>query len=471
MKKFFLFRRSVETATSSSISNTGVGVSTMAIPAELMCLASTATGSVTITFNDATAFQETLLAEGESLKKTNVTVSCEVGQETSLVESILEFISKDSKKSVMRFDVVSGTSTFAQAVVDSVADLSPQTPTVPVVTATGADSDGGQAAAYNNTIGGINFGSEANLPFIDYNETNLPSSTSAPSDSDSSGDAGFEIFTGGSFAWKNAGTGGATYNITESRSVNLASTPSVFTTNTRAGSGCGTDSVAINSVNFLVVPSVTFTKDYTLYMVFCQNETFINTLGSLGTGLQFGSETGQTFGFGEHVSFVDLARNRLYIRHEGVTGAPAFIQLAPSSVTKSEEPLVTVERQYSIPNLDPTGDASKDQLCYPIVIRRDAELNIVFYNFEGEIIGVIPSNTTTPSDPNQTSGDLLIERIGATSTIDDLADGLTLSDDDNRNGLSFRGFVPRFGVIDRDIGNDSCVSLAQQLFAKYNPTS
>jgi hypothetical protein len=44
-----------------------VGVSTIAIPADLMCFVSTATGSVTITFNDATAFQETLLAEGESL--------------------------------------------------------------------------------------------------------------------------------------------------------------------------------------------------------------------------------------------------------------------------------------------------------------------------------------------------------------------------------------------------------------------
>lgn len=464
MKKFFLFRRSVETATSSSISNSGVGVSTIAIPADLMCFVATATGSVTITFNDATAFQQTLLVEGESLKKTNVTVSCEVGRETSLVESILEFISKDSKKSVMRFDVVSGTSTFAQAVVDSVADLAPQIPTVPVVTATGADSDGGQEAAYNNTIGGINFGSEANLPFIDYNETNLPSSVSAPSDSDSSGDAGFEIFTGGSFAWKNAGTGGATYNITESRSVNNVSTVTVSTTQTRAGSGCATDSAAFTTSNFLVVPSVSFDKDYTMYMVFCQVESFIQTFSLF---FQFGSETGQTFGLGK----VDIPRTRLHIRHEGVTGEPAFISLSDPRGVSDPNLLVPSEQGYSIPNLDRTGDSSKDQVCYPIVIRRDPALNIVFYNFEGEIIGVIPSSSTSPSDPNQTGGELLIERIGATSQVDDLADGLTLSDANNRNSLSFRGFLPRFGVINRDIGNDSCVSLAQQLFAKYNPTS
>ena len=112
MKKFFLFRTEKESQSSGNdTSNSGFGISTISMPADNVSLLTTKLGAVVITFNESSAFETTFLKEGESLPKTKVEVACNVGDETDLLEQILNFISNPSGKSVMRFDNVGGNST------------------------------------------------------------------------------------------------------------------------------------------------------------------------------------------------------------------------------------------------------------------------------------------------------------------------------------------------------------------------
>lgn len=64
------------------------------------------------TFKDCNGFDEAALEEGESLLKTTITVSCNQGEEASLIESIINFMSRNTPKNIMKFDVVSSESTF-----------------------------------------------------------------------------------------------------------------------------------------------------------------------------------------------------------------------------------------------------------------------------------------------------------------------------------------------------------------------
>jgi len=439
----------------------------MAIPAESLSFVSTAKGSINITFNNATIFQETSLSDGESLEKTNVKVSCKEGEEASLVDSILEFISRDSGKSVMRFDAVGNTSTFSQVVVDGPSDITPRSPSQPVVTSTGEVSDGGPENTYNNSIGGINFGSSANIPLVDYTDGSLPASSgSSPADGDSD-----EIFTGGAFAWKNLGSGGAAYDTSESKSVNFAIPITLNTDKTRASSGLAANCISFGSYEFIVTPKITVSGDYTLFFVIGYDEDFVESRTSLGMGGLFGSSDGTCAGINERIDVGGTA-GRFTIRHDGMTGTPPSFQLASSGRDVEVSELAQSD-SYKFPNLDPDGDVSFHQVCYPFVIRRDAAFNITFYNHLGEIIGVIPALTGTPSNlglAGRTDGDLVIERIGATGTVDTLKSGLTTSDSNPYEGDSIKANLARFGVVERDIGNDNAVSIAKQLFAKYNAT-
>jgi hypothetical protein len=167
----------------------------------------------------------------------------------------------------------------------------------------------------------------------------------------------------------------------------------------------------------------------------------------------FGDSDGETLGFtGELVGSVNpktrAARNVFTMRHSGVTG------LAATSTTVEDDWTV------SFPFPDPEPTASDYNPCDVFIIRRDKDFNLFLHSRDGDIVSFIPSKTrlNTPGSSNTTSGltdgNLLIEQIGAHNQI---ASG------------TFSGYVPRFGVIDSDIGLNASVKLAKDLFTLYNP--
>ena len=87
------------------------------------------------------------------------------------------------------------------------------------------------------------------------------------------------------------------------------------------------------------------------------------------------------------------------------------------------------------------------------------------HNRTGELVGFIPGldisqtiNGKLTSLDGMTDGSLLIEQIGSGGGIIETS-GLN---------KSFSGFMPRFGVIEKDIGTNAAATLAEDLFNLYN---
>ena len=63
-RKFFFFRREPESETSSSFSDTGVGLSTVAIPSENLTFITAGKKKVTFTFKDCNGFEDSFASRG-----------------------------------------------------------------------------------------------------------------------------------------------------------------------------------------------------------------------------------------------------------------------------------------------------------------------------------------------------------------------------------------------------------------------
>ena len=445
MSKFFLFKQAPESLSSVRISNTGKGISSMAIPSDNLSFISSAAGSVTFTFNDSNIIEQSLLIEGESIEKTNVTVACKEGEEADLMQSVLGFISRDSNNNILLFDAVNKASNFDQVDFPDTEPIVIKVPSSPVNTFTNVLSSGDEQQKFNNIIAGVNFGSINNLPIVDYNDTRVQTSdgTNPTSDDDD-----------GAFAWGNDGTGGGTYDIANSGSRGVTKITANSTT-TRAGSGLATASATIGTPAFLKMPSALRVKDdYTVYMTFGQSLAAVPVYNSRNMGFMYGSNDGSCYGIAQNypatAGMIGVEpvgkKNVLQIRHEGLTGEPAEAKL----------------KNYAFPVLD-ASDSANDQLCYVFVIRRDKRSNIFVHNHLGDVVAEFPALKTKrvkASTGGRTDGDLLIETIGAVDIID--------------SPTQFGGFfgnLARFGVIEKDIGNDQAVIISQQLFARYNPTT
>ena len=151
MEKFFLFRKEEINEDSSRSSDTGVGLSVLAIPTKHVSFMSAAKGSVIITFNDAGLYDKIELFDSEAIEKTAVTVSCSVGEELELLENVINFIS-NSNQHVLKFDVVKGASVFKKAVLSSSNDLSAKIRINPTVYSTGDISKGAPETQFQRTI-------------------------------------------------------------------------------------------------------------------------------------------------------------------------------------------------------------------------------------------------------------------------------------------------------------------------------
>lgn len=411
MRKFFLFRREADDIGSgATASNTGVGISTISIPADNLAYMTTKPKGLVITFNQSSAFESSFLNPGESIPKTTVEVGCAEGEESALMESILNFISSESKKNVMRFDAVNKNSTFAQFVQEK-ESLSPFVPTLAVDTVSGEISQGTESQKYQKSIAGINF--QGNLPVVDYNHEVI------------SGFSNTATIT----SWKNSGTGGGTYNVAPGGST----TPSMV--NAENQNNFSKDAVLIQVDEYFDVPTLTVVNDYTIYAVIGTDGT------SGGLGPLYGDADGETVGFSGKffedgaVVKAALSNNTFNIRHDGKLGA--------------------IAKSFTLSSLigDGVNRPEGYNPCSVFIIRRDKDFNMILHDKTGEIISVIKASTRgRANDSRQTDGDLLFERLGTTNEV---------------TGVSFKGQLARFGIIENDIGSNAASTLAKDLFNLY----
>lgn len=435
MKKFFLFRKEEINVSSVTASDSGQGLSVLALPADSLAFASADRGSVILVFNSATKYEESNLTDGESIEKTTVRIPCEIGEEVKLIESILAFIVREGGKSIMRFDAVDQESTFSPVSFDS--KIEPKVHINPTKRVTGEPSTQtfiGSAGAFGITVAstsvaGIDFDTAENKPLVDFNHEGLASYG-----------ADAEVT-----AWDNGGTGGASYDIAS----NVGAPPAALAT-----IGTTQKSVSISPENHFIVPTVTVQRDYTIYLV------LYNPPGLAGYSAQispiYGSADTQTLGptIGSFkptdtiVKFLGQNFGNFSVRHDTMTGHPA-------TTTTQDDSNGTVPFKY----ID--SDVEDPEICIPLVIRRDKHYNMYMYNGDGDLVAQIPAKTPvdgglkmTVATDGRTDGDLVIERLGTLGNIS----GATL-------GAEMH--LARFGVIEKDIGSASCSKLATDLFNFY----
>lgn len=488
-RKFFLIRRFEPVGTTKRFSENGKDLSILAIPSDQVSFISAGAGEVNITFNNSGMYEDNALFVGDSIEKTNISIACKEGEEMDLIESMIGFMSKDDGRLVMRFDAVDNVSSFKQAIVQSPSDLVAKIKSQPTEMVSQKISSGDVANRFANIIGEINFGTRENKPFIDYNHQSM-----YPVDNtDIASSAGADV--------KNAGTGGAVYDITGGSGHTGAVTTQ--TESTAAATGLGQICMQFAANSFLNVPDVTIRDDYTMYFVI--GDPGSGSSGN-GFGVLFGDDAGETTGFS-----VIGNPDTFSMRHDGLIGDPFRIKTSSFQNGTSS---------YKFPDRSTETNIGERQFCYVFVIRRDKDFNMYLYNHEGDLVAFVPAftvtstvrskiseakeqkqiksktykskeevrseqsnrkaqkqgystaldatgvtQTQTPESrktkvtegaPGRTDGNLLIQQLGSA--------GSNVTD-------SFSLTLGRFGVIKRDTGDAFCSQLAQDLYALYKPTA
>ena len=428
-RKFFFFRREPESETSSSFSDTGVGLSTVAIPSENLTFMTAGKKKVTFTFKDCNGFEDSLLQEGESIPKANITVSCKEGEEASLIESVINFLSRNTPKNIMKFDVVAGESTFNQAVVDNISDVTSVIPANPVNTFTKEVSLGETRLKFQNTIAGITFPGE--LPVLDFNHELLSNIAEGGGAISSVTNAGTAAVDTGNFAFASSGVFGPSDDSSLQEKAVVIGSGGLF----RIGSDFNVTS-----------------EDYTIY--FAANFSNGVGLSLYGIGVLYSDAAGECFGFGGRhknngaINQGDdelLSRKDVFsVRHAGITGiAPFASTVSTDDGTKANQ----------IP--DSNTGASNYNPNHVFIIRRDKNFNMFLHNRDGDIIAKIPAKTNiddpslVASSPGRTDGDLVFKAVGTP-----------------RNNIG-KFFLNRFGIIKSDIGANNAANLAKQLYKFY----
>ena len=433
--KFFEFIRGEVNESSVRASDTGAGLSVFVVPASSLAFMTATKGAVNLTFNNCSIYEEAALFDGEAVEKTNIQISCINGKEVDLIDDITRFITTQTIKQVMKFDVRKGGSTFDKAKINSIDDVISKVTINPIVMTSGERSKGDPSKEFADTIGEIYFGD--NKPSLDFNHEGLEAVADNAEVS----------------AWSNAGIRGGTYSI----AANVGD-PRCEKTLSSATSDLNKASVRISADDYFVVPNAyTVKNDYTLYIV------FNNTVSTSGMGVIYGDDSGDTMGFcfsnpiydaSGGIDKASYANNVFKVRHDGRTGEPA------STLTNNTDGGTI---SYNFP--EDYFDEDEGETCHVFIIRRDKQSNMYLHNRTGELVGFIPrfvigdtvDGKQTSAD-SMTDGDLLIEQIGSGGGI------VTTSG----SSLSFRGYLGRFGVIEKDIGTNAASVLAQDLFNLYN---
>ena len=403
MKKFFLFRREQLTLFSVNASDDGSGLSVLAIPADKLSFMTAGVGKVQFNFDDASVYDYVTLPDSDVIDKTHVLVSCQEGKEIDLMLGVMNFMSSDSKKNVIRFDAVDKESTLKEANLEGFEDVSS------IINATPINIITQETDTSSNVIAGVDYLTSANLPFIDFNHENFPYSDGQHAS-----------------AWANdsSATGGSAYDMTDEGA-----------SNTTAKAAGPTSYVATISANiaagnyYRMGEELVQSGEYTLYCAY-GNPVYTNHYEIYGSA----DGTGKGFTNGKF----DL----ISIIHDGLSGLPA---------TKRTDNTDDGSISYRLPDPNLEVNPRQAQTLYAFVVRRDKDFNIFVHGYTGDIIAVIPAVTGgVDSTSFRTDGDLAIEDIG----------GVT-------SDYLFKGFLARFGVIKRDVGYGAGKKIAQDLYKQY----
>lgn len=329
----------------------------ISIPADKLSFMTAKLGMVTLRFDNVGPYDSVQVASEDSITKTRVEVGVKEGQEVSLMENILNFISSESKQNIMRFDSVDKQSNFKEAELETkVAAIVSSTPTNIVTQEPAPHTE--------HVIAGVDFLAESNIPFVDYNHEQL---TAADGNHQSE--------------WANAtaASGGSNYNSPDQGSTNI--------TVKAAGTASyiATKSANISNGNYFRIGGggVSYEKDYTIYCAFGL-PTFTNVYPL------YGNTTGCS-------GFTDGRSNVISIIHDAIVGQPA--------IKRTDN---TDDGSVSYKFLDQNLDAGPDQgqSCYVFVVRRDVNNNIFVHNYIGDPVAVIPAVT---SGNGRTDGKLNLE--------------------------------------------------------------
>ncbi len=360
MKKFFLFRREQISLLSSSSSDDGSGIAVISIPADKLSFMTAKLGIVSLQFDNVGPYDSVQVANENSIEKTSVEVAVKEGQEVSLMENILNFISSDSKQNIMRFDSVDKQSNFKESELDTKVSAIVRTTSTNIVTH-------GHTPSSSHVIAGVDFLAESNLPFVDYNHEQLSAS-----------DGNHQA----SWANATAASGGTDYDSVDQGSSNITVKAS------GTASYIATKSTNISADNYWRVGNNGFSyeKDYTVYCAFGL-AAFTNIYPL------YGNTTGC-------LGFTDGRFNVISIIHDAISGAPAL---------KRTDNIDDNSTSYKFPDANLDISADKGQSCYVFVIRRDVHNNIFVHNYLGEAVAVIPAVTT---GHGRTDGKLEIASFG-----------------------------------------------------------
>ena len=413
MKKFFLFKRKDVDVSSVEASDNGEGLDLLAVSADLLSFMTASLGRVNIVFNNATLYEESNLLDGESFKKTSVSVACEAGGEADLIESIMNFVSSELVKTrVMRFDAVTGKTNVKEANIQSFNDVVSEVKTLPVRRTTKEVSSktfiggtAGTAFGTGNVIGAIDFG-EGNKPDIDFAEDNITSSG------------------GNVTGWTNGGSLGATYDI-----GTIVGTIPLETGGNRDSGGLATDCAVLDSGDALTLDAqYVRSGEFTLFAVVGKTPAEIEENPKLGFLFQGSATSGQ----GLTLGYSDPYKTDAY-----------YFKFASE---KGE----FVKASTIFPIIDSTSPTSDKKTSYVFLLRRDAQNNLFIYDNE-QIVASVQAKTTGNSA--RTDGDLVVKHLGNGNVAE-----------------KFVGNVGRFGVIPRDIGASAAKQLITDLSKKYTPS-
>lgn len=408
--KYFLFRSEEVTEFSDVFTNNGANLSVLSVSTDNVAYLSAKKGAVVIVFNNAGLYDAFQGDEREALIKTRIEISCEEGEEYTLIKKITQFITTDSPtRRVLEFDSVRGYSAFDESKSGAVSPILPKQPVImstQVISNDPASVDLTQTTT--TTIADITFPAPSLMPIVDYNETALPAHGSA---------------VGAANNWNNSGSGGSTYHIT-----NDTGTPAVNRDN-----GTSVDAVDIAAGdNLIMANALEIEGEYTIYMV-------IGAIGYASFGHSILDNGHTHIGFATGAGEENL-NSEFWIRHDTAsTVRPAYMQL--NNTNGGTKAYKFPDPKLDDSNVNTTG--FEGQTTYVFVLRRDKDLNLYLHNHTGNVVGYVPR--LTGSGDFATDGTLKVDEIGT----------------------GFRGFLPRLGIISSDIGGNFASKLAQDLFEKY----
>ena len=435
MPKYFLFNKEQVGPSSTNTSDTGVGISVISVSADHVSFITATSGAVNIVFNNAGVFDHVDLGEGESLRKTSITISCNLGEESKLVEQITNFISSPStNQTVMKFDFVNNTTSFLSADVSSPKSISARVHNAP-------EDLKEKYILYNPTgltshiVNGIQF-TEDTYPILDLDAANP---------------ANFSGVSGATFtSWNNSSqlAGATAYNFV-SPAVSLS--PQIV--DPGSANGLGTTAVYFGDNEDiqgnqpdLVLESILYAyEDYTIYMVIGLPKYYNPTMNLAERVRSFKRIYGSNTCAGP---FSPDEPSRFEVRHGALEGTPASVS--------------TLNGDYgTTPYEFPAKDIKNPtHTCYVFIVRRDLQNNMYLHNYQGDLVGYIPAVVEgTDATPFRTDQALIIEYLGTNNT----------GDQEMRD--SFVGYLARFGVIKKDIGSSEAARLAIALYERYKPTA